>query len=60
MHSLSQDSAASVWKAEKVSSYQSEWPSYRAIPGLTRVRLTRPVRHGQGQRGLERACAWLV
>src|SRR4029077_8167065 len=34
-----QDSAASVWKAEKVSSYHSAWPSYRAIPGPTLPRL---------------------
>src|SRR6185312_8420846 len=38
-HSRNQDSAASVWKAEKVSSYHSAWPSYRAIPGPTLSRL---------------------
>ena len=40
-HSRSQASSSSWWNAEKVSSYHCEWPSYRAIPGLTRIRLAR-------------------
>ena len=45
------------WKAEKVSSYHSEWPSYRAVPGLTRIRLARrsataKARVGSGGRAL--------
>src|SRR6185437_13331145 len=38
-HCRSQASSSSWWNAEKASSYHSEWPSYRAIPGLTLTRL---------------------